>query len=73
MNKSITYRKKTSSKRLAVGYIDESDRPFLILDHITGARGQTELDRDNMKILVSRIKENNYKLISSEEFDSIKL
>ena len=73
VNKSITYRKKTSSKRLAVGYIDESDRPFLILDHITGARGQTELDRDNMKILVSRIKENNYKLISSEEFDSIKL
>ena len=73
VNKSITYRKKTSSKKLAVGYMDESDRPFLILDHISSSRGQKNLDRENMGILVSRIKENGYKLISSEEFDSIKL
>ena len=53
--------------------MDESDRPFLILDHISSSRGQKNLDRENMGILVSRIKENGYKLISSEEFDSIKL
>ena len=48
-----------------VGYTDESN-----IGTPLNKSAVDSLDRDNMKILVSRIKENNYKLISSEELNS---